>query len=202
MNTKTLLSPQESYAASMALIRARLASLKSKPEPESVLMRAERVGLHVRKIVESVAYACLSAAEIRNQRTLEKQRTKDADKLLSWLAAQRLLRLPNAQHHEKQPGYRFVMSGAPENDMTMTDLKAAYNRASEIIHEKHPERISPDQLRGDLSRLEADAQRLHDWLWTHIMFIHSEAYIVQMDKFGTPDFVVPWMKVGEIPDPV
>jgi hypothetical protein len=45
--------------------------------------RAERFALHVRKIVEAVSFAALSAAEFKNTSQLLQQRTKDASQVLA-----------------------------------------------------------------------------------------------------------------------
>lgn len=136
----TLLDPSSAYHASMVLLRNRFANITQNPSGESSLMRAERIALQVRKIVEGVAYSCLSAVEHRNHQTLREQRTKDADKLLGWLEAKKLLRLPNAQRLKPPPSseYKIVAEGATDYDLDTTFLKAAYSRSSELIHECHP----------------------------------------------------------------
>src|SRR3954464_10577458 len=91
------LEPWDGYRRGMSMIRNRFVELERSRENEPRLMRAERTALHVRKIIEGVAYAALSAVEHRNQKMLAEQRTKDGDKLLDWLQAKGLLRLPHAQ---------------------------------------------------------------------------------------------------------
>ena len=80
----TTVSAKEAYVRSMTLIRSRLLAIDSLSGTEAPLLRAEMLALHVRKIVEGVAFSALSACEIRNAQELREQRTKDADKLLTW----------------------------------------------------------------------------------------------------------------------
>src|SRR5258708_4139522 len=84
------MAAQAAYQHSMGIIRERLTSLDSS-FTKGTLLRAEYVALQVRKIIEGVAFAALSAVEHINSQVLSAQRTKDADKLLVWLNAKGLL---------------------------------------------------------------------------------------------------------------
>lgn len=196
-----VLDPVRSYERSMSLIRARLISIEALPLGEAPLLRAERIALQVRKIVEGVAFAALSAVEHRNKNILSEQRTKDADKLLSWLDHRQLLRLPSGQTLEASPSVEFkcVFSGAANQDMKLEELKSAYSRASSLIHERHPERLTDEQILIEGALIEEDARRLRGWLWLHIMFLRGEGFLVQMGQHGTPSFFGSIMRVGDLP---
>lgn len=97
------LLPYAAYEVGMTVIRARLLYLDSKPADAHPLMAAEKIAFQVRKIIEGVAFAALSAVEYRNGQMMSDHRGKDADKLLTWLAKKRLLRLPSARRVEPAP---------------------------------------------------------------------------------------------------
>jgi hypothetical protein len=149
------------------------------------LVRAELIALNVRKIIEGVVFASLSAAEIRNQRLLAQQRTKDPDKLLKWLRDKGLLHLPSAQRMGTlEPGFAAVLEGgkgaAAGLDVAPSELLSMYSRASALVHERHPESIVSERLSKELAAIEADLCRLKNWLWLHIMFLSGTGYLVQM----------------------
>jgi transcription termination factor Rho len=123
------MAAQAAYQTSMALIRERFISLDGVID-EARLLRAERVAFQARKIIEGVAYAALSAVEHINSQTLAAQRTKDADKLLTWLNSKGMLRLPNAQRMEPSPSpdYAVTLSGAASDDMTLEHSRVGWNR--------------------------------------------------------------------------
>lgn len=91
------MDPWAAYATLMGSVRGRLLILDMDVFGERELYRAERFALHVRKIVEAVAFAALSATEFKNKSQLLQQRTKDASQVLAWLDQKKLLRLPEAQ---------------------------------------------------------------------------------------------------------
>lgn len=195
------LPPQEAYLLSASLICARLKQMDINMGDENALARAERFAFHIRKIVEGVAFAALSAAEHRNKNILEKLRTKSADQLLHILNRRDLLRLPRAQYVKKstRPGYRLEVSGVGDLDLAVKDLKSMYKRSSNLIHERHPERLLPKTLAIELSDLENDAARLRSWLWSHIMFLGGAGFLVQMGLVGTDSFMVDLQKIGDLP---
>lgn len=195
------LDPAESYERSMTLIRERFVSLDSFPIEEASLVRAERVAFQVRKIIEGIAFAALSAVEHRNRQTLANHRTKPADKLLKWLADKQLLRLPSAQRLERSSflDYKAVFNGAAAQDMDLGQLMDAYARASSLIHERHPERLTPERIASGRAAIEEDAHRLRSWLWLHIMFLKGEGFLIQMGLCGTSSFFVPLTRVGDLP---
>jgi hypothetical protein len=86
------------YEALMGSVRSRFLVLDVDVDGEGALNRAERFALHVRKIVEAVSFAALSATEHKNATLLVQQRTKDASQVLAWLDQKKLLRLPAATH--------------------------------------------------------------------------------------------------------
>jgi hypothetical protein len=196
------IEPATAYQNSMTLIRERLLAIEKTEPSETPLMRAERIGFQVRKIIEGVAYGALSAAEVRNKQVLLQQRSKDADKLLSWLHSKSMLVLPSAQRLEPPPSaeYRIVMAGAGSEDLARDDLKSMYSRASSLVHERHPEQLTSTQIENDLNSIERDASRLRSWLWLHIMFLRGEGFLVQMGQFGTESFMVSIKKMAELPE--
>ncbi len=196
------IEPAAAYENSMILIRERLLAIDRTDPSETPLVRAERIGFQVRKIIEGVAYGALSAAEVRNKQVLSQQRSKDADKLLSWLHSKSMLVLPSAQRLEPPPSaeYRIVMAGAGSEDLTLNDLKSMYSRASSLVHERHPEELTRTQIESELSSIERDASRLRSWLWLHIMFLRGEGFLLQMGQFGTESFMVSISKIGDLPD--
>lgn len=193
--------PDAAYKASMALIRARFLALEAPPGAEAPFIRAERLALHVRKIVEGVAFGALSATEIRNAQEFREQRTKDADKLLTWLHHRGLLRLPQTQRIEPPPSPEFkaTFKGAGDEDLHLDTLKAAYSRASALVHERHPERHDQETVEREIALLEEDARRLRAWLWLHITFLGDTAALLQMGQYGTVNFLVRLDRAGPIP---
>lgn len=188
------LSPYAAYEVGMTVIRARLISLEAKAADAHPLVQAEKVAFMVRKIVEGVAFAALSAAEYRNGQMMVDLRTKDADKLLTWLEKKRLLRLPSARRVGPAPepapeGCLGRLVEAPDRDMSVKQLRAAYSRASALIHERHPERIILEAIEAECTALEEDGRRLRAWLWLHATSLHGEAFLLDMDKHGTDRFL-------------
>lgn len=177
----------------MIIIHSRLLALQTIPAAFSPLIRSETLALHVRKIVEGIAFAALSVVEYRNGQVLATQRTKNADTILRWLAAKGLLRLPEAQTLQLSPTPEFAMilEGAADRNMSSKELEHAYSLASTLIHERHPERLARERVEQEMSDLARYAQRLHGWLWAHCMFFHGEAFLIQMGQAGTSSFFVP-----------
>jgi hypothetical protein len=196
------IEPAAAYENSMMLIRERLLAIDRTDLSETPLVRAERIGFQVRKIIEGVAYGSLSAAEVRNKQVLSQQRSKDADKLLSWLHSKTMLVLPSAQRLNPPPSdeYKVVIAGAGSEDISLTELKSMYSRASSLVHERHPEQLTDTQIESELKAIELDASRLRNWLWLHIMFLRGEGFLVQMGQFGTDSFMVSISKIGDLPD--
>jgi hypothetical protein len=190
----------EAYKGCITAIRHRFLALDTNQAHESKIQRAERFALQVRKIVEGIAFAALSAAEYRNRHHLREQRKKDADKLLTWLESKGMLRLPNAQNiGAPQAGFQIVFEGAQDKDIAFAQLKSMFSRASELVHERHPERLSEGVIDAELTGIERDARQLREWLWTHIMFLHGEGFLIQMGMFDTPSFFVSISKESELP---
>jgi hypothetical protein len=203
MTAPQKLEPARAYEASMALIRTRLTTLSATEANGNLLARAETFAFQIRKIVEGVAFGALSAVEHRNRSLLKEQRTKDADKLLSWLAKKNLLELPSAQRLDPPIGeFNIVLSGVAERNLTVDQLSAAYGRASALIHERHPERLTVTRLQAELSSLEDDARSLRSWLWLHLMHLRGEAFLIQMGMFGTSSFFSSLGRVSGLPDGV
>ncbi len=82
------------YERTMSVVRTRLLTIGDARKGASGLMLAELIALQVRKIIEGVAFASLSALELRNDRIAASERTKDPARLLEWLEKRKLLRLP------------------------------------------------------------------------------------------------------------
>lgn len=198
------LLPYTAYEIGMTVIRARLLSLETKPPDRHPLVHAERAALLVRKVVEGVAFAALSAVEYRNGQMMPELRNKDADKLLSWLDKKRLLRLPSARRvspaAEPAPvGCLGSLAEATEHDMTVDQLRSAYSRASALIHERHPERFLPDAIEAESTALEKDGERLRAWLWLHVVRFEDEAFLLDMERYGTPRFLGRLVPMAEAP---
>lgn len=185
------MQPGTAYESLMNIVRGRLLILDVSISDENLLNRAERFALHIRKIVEAVSFAALSAAEFKNNAQLLQQRGKDASQVLAWLEQKKLLRLPESQKVScsSDPAYAVVCEGNPSVNIGVTELQKMFSRASALVHERHPERLSRDGLKQELQELEKDAQTLRHWLWSHIVFLGGSAFLVQMGLFSTPSFM-------------
>ncbi|MBK6461913.1 MAG: hypothetical protein IPF92_12990 [Myxococcales bacterium] len=182
---------QAFYVFGASIIAERLALLRGLPPPRSYL-EAEAMALHVRKIVEGVAFAALSAFEHSVAR-LDDLREKDADRLLGFLESKGLLLLPKAQ--DVRPG---VISGAPDRDFAVADLKVAFGLASSLVHERHPEQLTGDALAKKCAEISSTARRLDGWLWNHATHFVRDSrqatFLVQMGLLGVPGFFVEMTK--------
>lgn len=179
----------------MVIIRGRLIAGETDIDNDANLARAERIALHVRKIIEGVAFASLSSVEVRNKQSLEKLRTKDAVEILRWLDKKCLLKLPSAQRWGTPvPSCQMVLEGgagaAQGLDMTSEDLVKMYSRSSSLIHERHPEKLTPDEIAKELTEIEGDLKQLKNWLWLHVMFLRGAGFLIQMGQYGTESFMV------------
>ena len=185
------MDPAAAYEILMGTVRGRLLILDLEVNDEGVLYRAERFALHVRKIVEAVSFAALSATEFKNGSQVLQQRTKDASQVLAWLDQKKLLRLPEAQRvtPSSDPRYGAVCEGNLPANVRVADLQGVFSRASALVHERHPERLSKEALKEELQELEKDARALRHWLWSHIMFLGGSGFLVQMGMFGTSSFM-------------
>jgi hypothetical protein len=185
------MDPAAAYEILMGTVRGRLLILDIDVNDESVLYRAERFALHVRKIVEAVSFAALSATEFMNTSQLLQQRTKDASQVLAWLDQKKLLRLPKAQRVTASPDPRHgaICEGNPSANIGVAELQGMFSRASALVHERHPERLSQEILKRELQGLEKDAQALRHCLWSHIVFFGGSGFLVQIGMFGTSSFM-------------
>lgn len=189
------MNPTDAYYQSMVIIRSRLIAGETEIDNDTPLARAERIALHVRKIIEGIAFASLSSVEVRNKQSFERVRTKDAVDILRWLNKKCLLKLPSAQRlGASVPGYRMVLDGgagtAQGLDLSLQELERMYSRSSSLIHERHPERLSPDEIAKELATIQNNLQQLKQWLWLHVMFLRGDGFLIQMGKHGTDSFMV------------
>ena len=189
--------PAIGYQVAMRLIHARLVVVGNPAGGSLPLFRAEMAGVAVRKVVEGLAFAALSAAEHHNPKLPRSFRTKDASHLLSSLDSKGLLRLPEANDvlPPSDDTHVAILQGRPERNLTAAKLKAMYSRASAIIHERHPERLTDQAIAQELATLEQDVRDLRLWLWTHVTFIQEEAYAIQMDRIHAQDF---WISLSKV----
>lgn len=189
--------PAMGYQIAMRLIHARLVAVGNPVEGSLPLFRAEMVGVAVRKVVEGLAFAALSAAEHQNPKLPRSFRTKDANHLLSSLDSKGLLRLPEANDvlPPSDDTHVAIFQGRPERNLTVAKLKAMYSRASVVIHERHPERLTDQTIAQEVIALEQDVRDLRLWLWTHVTFIQKEAYAIQMNQINAQDF---WISLGKV----
>ncbi|MBW8830922.1 MAG: hypothetical protein JF606_16140 [Burkholderiales bacterium] len=183
------MDPVAAYEMLMGTVRGRLLILDV--EDESSLYRAERFALHVRKIVESMSFSALSATEFKNTSRLLQQRTKDASQVLAWLDQKKLLRLPEAQRvtPSSDPRFGAICEGNGPANIGAAKLQGMFSRASALVHERHPERLSQETLKREMQELENDARALRHWLWSHIVFLGGSGFLVQMGMFGTSSFM-------------
>lgn len=192
--------PMHAYEAGMGIIRQRF-MLVDGLAGENPLVRAEQIAFQVRKIVEMVAFSALSAVEYRNRETLAAQRTKDAGAILAWLNKKSMLKLPHAQRvtPSSDPSYKAVFIGHPSANIGGDELASMYSRASALVHERHPERLTVSVIDEELRGMEDSARRLRDWLWLHIIFHQGEGFLVQMGQFGSASFFGSIGRVGDLP---
>jgi len=192
------------YFHSAQIMRNRFLTAAVAGENETPLARAERIAFQVRKIVEGVAFATLSGVEVRNKQTLAELRSKDADKLLIWLDRKGLLKLPTAQRVGMPLlGFQLVLEGgagaAAGLDLDKTNLLEMFSRASSLVHERHPERLTEEKVSSELLAVENDLHRLRGWLWLHTMYLRDSAFLIQMGQYGTSSFFVNLTRSEDIP---
>lgn len=189
----------EFYESSIALIAQRLTLVAALP-PDVTYLNAEAHALHVRKTVEGLAFAALSAAE-HGAGPMVGQRTKDPIPLLAFLESKRLLTLPKAQDVTQSDGRepRIVAAGAGSRDLHVPDLRRVWGSASEVLHERHPARLTDERLREMVANVRRDAAHLRAWLWNHITFLGGAGFLVQMGLRGTPSFMVQITKIAPLP---
>lgn len=190
---RSSMEPATAYEILMDTVRSRLLVLDLDVDGEGLLNRAERFALHVRKIVEAVAFSALSATEHKNSSRLIQLRTRDASQVLALLNNKNMLRLPASQRVTSSidPQYSAVCEGNSSADLSARDLQRMFSRASAILHERHPERLSQEGLAIELQELEKDARALRHWLWSHIVFLGNEGFWVQMEKIGSSTCMTP-----------
>ena len=186
----------------MGLICQRLHLLRTLSTDVPALTDAETVALQVRKIIEGIAFAALSGTEHRNKGTLIGLRSKDGAEIIRTLSKRKMLHLPCSQDFKSSadPAYRVIISGRGDRDMTADDLAEAFKLASQVIHERHPERLGPERLEQERSNLRAVAERLRDWLWTHMTLHNGEAIVVQMVLYPAEGWCVAANKIAPLPD--
>ena len=128
-------------------------------------------------------------------------RTKDGADIIKFLGRRGLLHLPTAQDLSlsPDPNFRMILSGRGDRDMTEGDLISAFKLASQIIHERHPERLSMDAVRRDRDSLRQIAGRMREWLWTHMVSHKGEAIVVQMALYPKAGWCGTASKSGELP---
>lgn len=191
----------ELYADSMGLICQRLHLLKNLPPDAPALTDAETVALQVRKIVEGIAFAALSGTEHRNNEALISLRSKDGAEIIRTLARRKMLHLPSSQdiRSSDEPDLRAILSGRGDRDMSAAELAEAFKFASQVIHERHPERLSLDQLQRERDRLRHTARRMRNWLWTHATTHNGQAIVVQMGLYPAEGWCAAVNKVAPLP---
>jgi hypothetical protein len=198
------LTPGELFEQTASLLAERILLLRAIPDVPNYL-HAETVALHVRKIVEGIAFGVLSALE-HGSLELSRQRTTDADKLLRFLNSKGLLRLPNAQDvRSGEGGLAAIIMGAGVRDLSLHDLMQTFSLASSIIHERHPEKLSPAVTARLYSEIRTAAAKLDAWLWSHTFFFvdsktkQQKSFLIQMSLFGRPGFIHELEKIAEPP---
>ena len=179
----------QDFIDSMSIIAGRIQVFDELPADASFIFIAESYALHLRKIVEGLAFAALSAFEHTEGR-LDQLHRKDPDALLRHLDKKGLLRLPRAYdiRQSDDPTYRAKLLATPDRDLNVGDLYKVWDRASRVLHEQHPKRITKEVLQEIGTALRSDAARLRGWLWSHCVHFKGELFMVQMAKVNTEAF--------------
>ncbi len=179
----------QDFIDSMSIITGRIQVFNELPEDASFVFVAESYALHLRKIVEGLAFAALSAFEHTEGR-LDHLHRKAPDALLRHLDKKGLLQLPRAYdiRQSDDRAYRAKLLPAPDRDLHVSDLYKVWDSASRVLHERHPERITKEALRETGAALRSDSARLRGWLWSHCVHFKGELFMVQMAKVNTDSF--------------
>jgi hypothetical protein len=154
------------FQDAMALIAARLQLLQEWPaDDRAYIFVVESYALHLRKIVEGLAFAALSAFE-HAEGLLQHLHRKDPDALLRHLEKKGLLALPTSADvaRSSDPASTVIVTPRAERDLQPRDLYDIWTRASAHIHERHPERVSKESLEKAVVEFDADTSGLRAWL--------------------------------------
>lgn len=199
-------TPLARYSELMFLVRHRLDMLQQLSDMDGdERMKGETIALQGRKVVESIAYACLIATDnsgIQLPRKVLKE--WHAPTIFKSLVKQTpyafpspsMVRSPNAEEAINNPGIKAVFEGIPNRRQTYEDLLGMAAHFNLWLHETNPYTTS----RLDYKRLLNDAKLIDDFLVSHAMTIAGVGYMcVLRDKVDGQVKIIPIAKARVIP---
>ncbi len=204
------LPPAKAYEQVMALIAVRFRWLSESIDSVvggstyEAIRRAEAIAMDVRKIAEAVAFAVLSGVEWDGTVIPNRRATTRPLKLLRRLSKVSA-RYPGMMRAQDvlvggPLDAKATFRGAAGRDVDLSRLEPMWGRASQLLHERHPERLTPERIRGESEALVEDARLLRSWLWNHLLFVgQGQCFVVQMGQLGRPGFFSTAQKVADLP---
>ena len=198
------------YLDLMSVARSRFDRLEElQAQGGSALFPMELVAIHVRKIVELIAFGCLVAAENSLTRVpRDAVRQWNAAVILQRLGAREINVYPNpaelrdaTREEHAAHGVRATIEGRPERRLTQDQMLSIYESTNKWLHELNPYgKLSPQSLvRDHGTRLWDDANALRAFLKRHDILIGGRGfYCTLWDKADGKTKVFPLNKVAEV----
>ena len=176
------------YENLMKVARVRLDAIRALRNASfDTFSRAEAAALHGRKVVESIAFACLVALDHGvNQvpRDAKGQWSAEAifgslkKKGLNVLPSPSVLRAPTAEEIAKQGPIKSTIQGVAERRLTLDELRAIYMRPHKWLHELNPY-VESDRTAfasAHEADLWADLERVDGFIDRHFISIRGQGF--------------------------
>ena len=188
--------PLRNYEHIMLMAKRRLMFIEQYNDQSVDILKVEMIAVQMRKIIEGVAYACVSACELGGEVLNDDVREAySADRVFSELSKLNLGFVPrpcsfSVKGERTVDNWDISNTGFARSDafFRAKDYLAAYRKLHQYAHEFHPRlphhMLKKDGLDRAISFLRPIKKRLTNSLWQHMMVFGNSALLID---FGGRD---------------
>jgi hypothetical protein len=188
--------PLRNYEHIMLMAKRRLMFIEQFNDQRVDILKVEMVAVQMRKIIEGIAYACVSACELGGEVLNDDVRDSySADRVFSELSKLNYGFVPrpcsfSVAGEKTVDNWEISNPGFARSDAFFyaKDYSGAYKKLHQYAHEFHPHRphhmLHKDGLDRAISFLRPIKTRLTNSLWKHMMVFGNSALLID---FGGRD---------------
>ncbi len=188
--------PLRNYEHIMLMAKRRLMFIEQFDDQRVDFLKVEMIAVQMRKIIEGIAYGCVSACELGGESLNDDVRDGyGADKVLSELIRLNVGFVPrpcafSVAGEKAVEDWSISNAGFSRSDAFFyaKDYSRTYKKLHQYAHEFHPRRphhmLHKDGLQRAISFLQPIKKKLANTLWQHMMVFGNNALLID---FGGRD---------------
>ena len=188
--------PLRNYENLMLVIKQRLLFIEEFNNKNVDFLKVELIAIQLRKIIEGVAYACVCACELGEERlSKEILEAYDARNVFLELTKKNLGFVPRPcsfkyEGMKRVEEWKISKKDVPRSDvfLSASGYLGAYKKLHQYAHEFHPHRphhlLHKDGLQRAINVLGPIKTRLSNSLWQHFIPFGNRALVID---FGQKD---------------